>query len=134
MPRPFLPAIFLLVLGLAFVPRVLAQDFIGDDRHDSFTGIDPRFPEFAHPQKDFADAMQKRDFRFIALDRALRDIPGLEGHTVLRRSYGVKIIRQHLRLFLSPSEKFSLNLRARAYAYDYNQALLKYLLKEKPKR
>ncbi|MGI8889784.1 MAG: hypothetical protein ACR2G0_03245 [Chthoniobacterales bacterium] len=110
-----------------------AQDFVGNDLRDSFSG-ETLFPEFAHPQKDATEALKNGDFRFIALDRKHRDVPGLERRAHLKRRYGTKVIRQHLHLFLSSSQRFSLSLRARAYAMKFNQILLAFLLKQPQKK
>lgn len=134
MPFLRLPAVFRLVLGLVVSPHVIAQDFVGSEGQESFAGIDLLFPEFAHPKDDVAESIKKRDFRFITLDLAHDDVPGIEDRPRLKKTYGVKIIRQHLRLFQNRSQKFSFKLRARAYAHDYNQTLLHHLLTQRPKQ
>ena len=97
---------------------------------DSFAGIDLLYPEFAHPRADALAAIKRRDFRFIAIDRQ-KNTPGVERYSPLRKKYGIKFIRQRFRIFTTRSQNFSFNLRARAYAYDYNQTLLEYLLKRR---
>lgn len=92
------------------------------------------YPEFAHPEEDATAAIHRRDFRFIAVDRARRIVPATERSRRLRRAYGTKYIRQRFRLFPSASQNFSYNLRARAYAEQYNRALATYLLAHHPKR
>lgn len=128
MPRFLLPLICLVLLGSISAPGALAQEFVGADAQGAFSGIDLRYPEFSHPQEDVADAIRKRDFRFIELDRAAHDVPGLERHPRLKETYGTKIIRQRFHLFQNQSQKFSFTLRARAYAQEFNETLIRHLL------
>ena len=58
-------------------------------------------------------------------------MPGVERYPRLRKSHKTKYIRQPLRIFATRSENFSFNLRARAYAYEYNQTLVSYLLQRR---
>ncbi len=92
------------------------------------------YPEFAHPERDAAAAIQRRDFRFIAVDRARTIVPGMERSRRLQLTYGTKYIRQRLRLFATTSQNFSYNLRARAYAAQYNLTLATYLRAHPPKK
>jgi hypothetical protein len=48
--------------------------------------------------------------------------------------HGMQFVKQRFRLFATPSQKFSFTLRARAYAVEYNQALLNYLLQQPSKK
>ena len=98
---------------------------------DSFSGVDLLYPEFAHPREDALAAMKRRDFRFIMIDRR-GTAPGVERHPQLKANYGTKFIRQRFRIFATRSENFSFNLRARTYASDYNQTLVRYLLEHRP--
>ena len=91
------------------------------------------YPEFAHPEQDLATAVNRRDFRFIAVDRARRIVPGAEQSRRLQKTYGTKVVPQHLRLFPSASQNFSFGLRARAYAEQYNLTLATYLRAHHPK-
>ncbi len=90
--------------------------------------IDLLYPGYAHPVEDAKAAIGLHDFRFIAVDHARRIVPGMEHEAALRRHYGVKFLRQRLRLFPTASENFSFNLRAHAYAKEYNLYLEHYLL------
>jgi hypothetical protein len=103
-----------------------AQEAIGD--------LDLLYPQFAHPEKDAAVAIRRRDFRFITTNRQRTIVPGVGGHANLRRKYGTKYIRQPFRIFATSSQNFSFNLRARTYAGQYNEVLLKYLLAHQRKR
>ncbi|MDQ3545911.1 MAG: hypothetical protein M3429_05250, partial [Verrucomicrobiota bacterium] len=60
-----------------------------------------------------------------------RTTPGIERYPRLKEIYGVKVIKQRFRIFATRSQNFSFGLRARAYAHDYNQTLLEYLLKRR---
>jgi hypothetical protein len=111
-------------LGLFFLSRASGQD--------SFAGVDLLYPELAHPDKDAQEAIQRRDFRFVAIDRYGKDTPGLEGHPRLKQRYKTKLVRQPFRIIATPSQDFSFRIRARAYARQYNSILLQYLLKNKP--
>ena len=111
----FLPACILLFVGIALASPLRGQD--------SFAGIDLLYPEFAHPQEDALAAIKKRDFRFVATDRH-QTTPGVEHYPRFKEMYGTKIIKQRFRIFITRSQNFSFDLRARAYAYEYNQTLL----------
>jgi hypothetical protein len=114
----------LLLLLLVFVLALLAG------AQDSFSEVDLLYPEFAHPREDASAAIEKRDYRFINVDRHGKDVPGLKRYPGLVEIYGTQFVRQRFRLFETPSQKFSFSLRARAYAEEYNQALLHYLLRQ----
>lgn len=118
----FLAACILLLIGFAPAASVRGQD--------TFAGVDLLYPEFAHPQKDALAAIKEREFRFIMIDRR-GTVPGIEGYPRLREVYGAKFIRQRFRIFATRSQNFSFHLRARAYASDYNQTLLNYLLEQR---
>ena len=118
----FLPACILFFVGMALASPIHGQD--------SFAGIDLLYPEFAHPQEDVRAAIKERDFRFVATDRR-KTTPGIERYPRLKEIYGTKIIRQRFRIFTTRSQNFSFNLRARAYATEYNQTLVSYLLKHR---
>jgi hypothetical protein len=120
----FLPACIFLCIGWMLILPANGQD--------SFAGIDLLYPEFAHPQADALAAIKQRDFRFIITDRH-KTAPGVERYPRTKAIHGTKFIKQRFRLFATRSQNFSFNLRARAYAYDYNQTLLHYLLKQRPK-
>lgn len=98
--------------------------------HDSFPEVDLLYPEFAHPREDAIAAIEKRDFRFISIDRYGKDVPGLKRYPGLIEIYGTRFVKQRFRLFATPSQNFSFSLRARAYAEEYNQTLLQYLLRQ----
>jgi hypothetical protein len=119
-----LPAWTLLFIGWTLVSPANGQD--------AFPGVDLLYPEFAHPQEDARAAIKRGDFRFITTDRR-NTVPGVERYPRLKATYGVKFIKQRFRLFASRSQNFSFNLRARAYASDYNQTLLRHLLKRPQK-
>ncbi len=123
--RKLLPLLLLVALALAAPPLAPAQD--------AFAGIDLLYPEFAHPQQDVQAAIKAGDFRFIATDPRRRIVPGMEKHRAIQRKYGTKFLRQRFRIFATRSQNFSFNLRARAYATEYNQALLHYLLEREEK-
>jgi hypothetical protein len=121
--RMLLPAmrrLLPLLLVFVFAPGAPAQDFSG--------GIDLLYPEFAHPREDAFAAIQKRDYRFISVDRHGKDVPGLGRYPRMVETYGIQIVKQRFRIFASPSQNFSFILRARAYAEEYNRTLLHYLL------
>ena len=101
---------------------------------ESFPGIDLLYPQFAHPQRDAAVAIRHRDFRFVTMDRIGEVVPGVEWYPHLKAIYGLKLLKAHLHLFASASEKFSFDLRARAYALQYNQAMIDYLLAHQRKK
>ena len=116
----------LLILGTGFVRIPLANG------QDSFSGVDLLYPEFAHPREDALAAVERRDFRFIMIDRQ-GTMPGLERYPQLKATYRTKFIKQRFRIFATRSQNFSFNLRARTYARDYNQTLVHYLLEQRPK-
>ena len=116
----------LLILGIGFVPIPLANG------QDSFRGVDLLYPEFAHPREDALAAVERRDFRFIMIDRQ-GTVPGLEHYPQLKATYGTRFIRQRFRIFATRSQNFSFDLRAQTYAHDYNQTLVRYLLEWRPK-
>jgi len=118
----FLP----LLLFFLLLPGASGQNFAGE--------IDLLYPEFAHPQADALRAIEKRDYRFIHVDRHGKDVPGLERYPRLVEAHGTQFVRQRLLLFATASEKFSFRLRARAYAREYNETLLRYLLGPSPKK
>lgn len=115
-----LAVLLILTAGLAPIPSAPAQD------SDAFAGVDLLYPEFAHSQEDLAAAIKSRDYRFIAVDRRRRDIPGVERGRMVQ-IHGTKVIRQRFRIFATQSQNFSFALRARAYADEYNRALLRFL-------
>jgi hypothetical protein len=127
LPAPMnrlLRAILVLSIGLAFPSFATAQD--------SFSGVDLLYPELAHPQEDAKAALKQRDFRFIAIDRYGKDVPGLERFPRLKQIHGTKFVRQPFRIFATRSQNFSFALRARAYANEYNGIILRYL-RERPR-
>jgi hypothetical protein len=99
---------------------------------DSSAEIDLLYPEYAHPVQDAQAAVARHDYRFIAVDHARKIVPGMEHAARLRRKYKVKFLRQRFRLFPSASANFSFNLRAQAYAQEYNLYLAHYLLERRP--
>lgn len=115
-----LPTCMLLLLGWACISSAQGQD--------AFAGVDLLYPEFTHPEQDAQAAIKRRDLRFIATDRQ-QTAPGVERYPRLKEIYGTKVIRQRFRIFATGSQNFSFNLRARAYAEDYNRTLLQYLFK-----
>ncbi len=121
----FWTACILLFVGIALASPLQSQD--------SFEGVDLLYPEFAHPHEDALAAIKQRDFRFVATDRH-KTTPGADRYARLKEVYGTKIIRQRFRIFTTRSQNFSWNLRARAYANDYNQTLLQYLLMQPAKK
>jgi hypothetical protein len=112
----------LVALGicLAVLRPLSAQEFSSE--------IDLLYPEYAHPVEDAKAAIARHDYRFLAVDHARKIVPGMEHAARLRRRYKVKFLRQRLRLFPTASENFSFNLRAHAYAKEYNLYLAHYLL------
>ena len=120
---------FLPVCLLLFIGWTLASPTNGQD---SFAGIDLLYPEFAHPREDALAAVERRDFRFIMIDRQ-GTVPGLERYPQLKATYGTRFIKQRFRIFATRSQNFSFNLRARTYAHEYNQTLVRYLLEWRPK-
>ncbi len=116
-----LRALLILFLGFGFPSFATGQD--------SFSGVDLLFPELAHPREDAKAALKQRDYRFIAIDRYGKDVPGLERFPRLQETHGTKFIRQPFRIFATRSQNFSFALRARAYAREYNGIILRYLLK-----
>ncbi len=106
----------------------------GAHAQDSPLGIDLLYPEFAHPREDAFTAIEKRDYRFINVDRHAKEVPGLERSPRMIEIYGTKFVKQRFRLSATPSQKFSFILRARAYAEEYNLTLLHYLLQHSPRK
>lgn len=117
--KPLLTAL-ILVFGFSLIPPSSGQEYL--------PAVDLLYPQFAHPQRDVAAAIKHRDFRFLTMDRVGQLVPGVEGYAHLKAFYGLKLLKAHLHLFASASEHFSFDLRARAYAQEYNRALLDYLL------
>ena len=122
--KRLLPLLVIFGVGLVRIPLANGQD--------SFSGVDLLYPEFAQPREDARAAIKRRDFRFIMIDRR-GTVPGVEDYPQLKAAYGAKYIRQRFRVFVTRSENFSFNLRARTYAYDYNQTLVRYLREQHPK-
>jgi hypothetical protein len=117
------------------VPLLVVVVFVrGAMAQDSVAGFDLLYPEFAHPREDASAAIEKHDYRFINIDRHGKDVPGLERYPRMVEKYGTQFVKQRLRLFATPSQKFSFALRARAYAEAYNETLLRYLLRQPPKK
>lgn len=128
-----LPTLLILVFGFASILPASGQQAVQPSGQESLPGIDLLYPEFAHPQRDAASAIRHHNFRFITMDRVGQVVPGVEQYPNLKSLYGLRLLRQHLHLFASASEKFSFDLRARAYAKEYNQTLVDYLLAHQPK-
>lgn len=122
--KRLLPLLLIFGVGIVRAPLACGQE--------AFTGVDLLYPEFAHPGEDALAAIKRRDFRFIMIDRR-GTVPGVERFPQLKAIYGTKFIRQRFRIFASRSQNFSFSLRARTYAHDYNQALVRYLLEGRPK-
>jgi len=116
----FLP----LFLLLALATGAGAQDF--------YAPVDLLYPELAHPEKDVRAAIEKRDFRFLTVDRFGKDAPGVNEYPRLKRRYGTRFIKQPFRIISTPSQEFSFRIRARVYAEKYNTFLRDYLLTVKP--
>ena len=114
----FLP----LLLVFLLLPGALGQDSAG--------GIDLLYPEFAHPREDAFAAIEKHDYRFINVDRHGKDVPGTERYGRFVEIYGTRVVKQRFRIFATPSQNFSFILRARAYAREYNETVLHYLLQK----
>ncbi len=124
--KRLLPVLLIFAVGFARIPLAKGQvSFPG-------AGVDLLYPEFAHPQEDAIAAIKRRDFRFIMIDRR-ETVPGVEHYPQLKATYGTKFIKQRFRIFATRSQNFSFNLRARTYAHDYNQTLVRYLLEWRPK-
>ncbi len=121
-----LALLFCFAAGLAFLPCASGED--------SFAGVDLLYPELAHPQEDAREAIQADDLRFIAIDRYAKVVPGVERYPRLREIQGTKFLRQSFRIFATRSQNFSFNLRARAYAEEYNRTLLQHLLQQRRKK
>ena len=119
-----LTALLLLTVGLAPVSRASGQN----------AGVDLLYQEFAHPREDAFAAIEKRDYRFINVDRHGKDVPGLERYPRLVEIHGTRFVKQRFRIFASPSQNFSFSIRARVYAEEYNQTLLHYLLQQFQKK
>ena len=122
--KRLLPVILIFGAGFVSIPLASGQD--------SFSGVDLLYPEFAQPREDVLAAIKRRDFRFIMIDHS-GTVPGVERYPQLKAIYGTKFIRQRFRIFATRSQNFSFNLRARTYANDYNQTLVRYLLENRPK-
>jgi hypothetical protein len=126
MMERLLPTLLIFAFGFSSVLPASGQE--------ALTGIDLLYPEFAHPQRDAAAAIKHRDFRFITMDRMGDVVPGVERYPHLKAIYGMRLLQQRLHLFASASEKFSFDLRARAYAEQYNRTLVDYLLAHQRKK
>jgi len=122
--KRLLPVLLILGTGFVSIPLVNSQD--------SFSGVDLLYPEFAHPREDALAAVERRDFRFIMIDRQ-GTAPGLERYPQLKATYGTRFIKQRFRIFATRSQNFSFNLLARTYAHDYNETLIRYLQEWHPK-
>lgn len=123
----FLRALLIFTILLALQP-------LPAPGQDSFSGVDLLYPELAHPLADARAAIKQRDLRFIAIDRYGKDAPGVERYPRLKEIQGTKFVRQPFRIFATRSQNFSFSLRARAYAEEYNRAILSYLLKQRRNR
>ena len=121
--KKLLPLLVIFAVGLVRIPLANGQD--------SFSGVDLLYPEFAQPEEEARAAIKRRDFRFIMIDRR-GTVPGVEHYPQLKAAYGTKYIRQRFRIFATRSQNFSFNLRARTYAHDYNQTLVRYLREGRP--
>ena len=116
-------SLLIFLFGLfAFVPLQAEEPVIG---------VDLLFPELAHPVDDARAAIRRHDYRFIAINRTMTAVPGVEGYPRTVEHHGTKFMKQPLHLFASRSRTFSYNIRVRAYATDYNKTLLQYLLAKK---
>lgn len=114
-----------------FLPILLVFLLVsGAPAQDSAGGLDLLYPEFAHPREDAFAAIEKRDYRFINIDRHGKDVPGMERYGGLVELHGARFVKQRFLLFATPSQKFSFLLRARAYAREYNETVLHYLLQQ----
>lgn len=118
---------------LRFFPILLLAlaSFLPLKAEEPVIGVDLLFPELAHPIEDAQRSIRAHDYRFIAINRAMTSVPGMEGHPQTLRHYGTKFMKQPLHLFQSRSRTFSYNIRVRAYATDYNKTVLTYLLRKK---
>jgi hypothetical protein len=112
---PFL----IFALGLRAASSVIAQD--------TYAGVDLLYPQLAHPRADAQAAIKNRDYRFLIIDHSAKEVPGLDKHQKLRWIYGTKLVRRPF-VFANHSQIFSFNIRARAYAEEYNRTLLQYFL------
>jgi hypothetical protein len=121
-----LPTLLTFVFGFSLLLPASGQEALPE--------IDLLYPDFAHPQRDADGAIKHRDFRFITMDRIGEVVPGVERYPRLKGLYGMKLLKQHLHLFASASEKFSFDLRARAYAEQYNRTRVGYLLAHQRKK
>jgi len=113
-------ALLIFLIGSVMAPLASAQEAI-------IGGVDALYPEFAHPREDAFVAIKKRDFRFIAIDRHGKDVPGLEHYGRFVELHGTKFLKQRFLPPLTASRKFSYLLRSRAYAQQYNETILHYL-------
>ncbi|MGH8092874.1 MAG: hypothetical protein ACREIF_05320 [Chthoniobacterales bacterium] len=120
--RLLLPTFAVLLAGILSPAVARAQD--------SFAGIDLLYPELAHPDEDARAAIKQGDLRFIAVDRYGKDVPGVERYPRLKQIHGTKFVRQPFRILATPSENFSFNIRARAYAREYNRVILRFVLRQ----
>jgi hypothetical protein len=118
-PRRFF---LILLFTFSWFPPLKAEEQI--------IGVDLLFPELAHPVEDAQRAIRGHDYRFIAINRAMTTVPGVEDHPRTVHHYGTKFMKQPLHLFASRSRTFSYNIRVRAYAADYNKTLLEFLLRK----
>jgi hypothetical protein len=115
--KTLLPALLLFLLAA------------GAGAQDSYPPVDFLHPELAHPEKDARGAIDRRDFRFLTVDRFGKDAPGVNEYPRLKRRYGTRFIKQPFRIITTPSQDFSFRIRARVYAEKYNRVLLDYLLR-----
>jgi hypothetical protein len=113
-------ALLILLIGFVSPPIASAQESV-------IGGVAPLFPEFAHPREDALGAIERRDYRFISIDRHGKDLPGLERYGRFVELHGSKFLKQRFLPPLSASRKFSYLLRSRAYAREYNETILHYL-------
>ena len=115
----------LVACGWTLAPLAGAQN--------SISGVDLLYPEFAHPREDALAAIEKRDYRFINVDRHGKDVPGMQRYARFVEIHGTQLVKQRFLLYATPSQKFSFILRARVYADEYNQTLLHYLQQQNAK-
>ena len=122
--KKLLPVLLIFGVGFMYIPLTKGQD--------SFSGVDLLYPELAHPREDALAAIKRQDFRFIMIDHR-GTVPGAERYPQLKATYSTRFIKQRFRIFATRSQNFSFNLRARTYAHDYNQTLIRYLQEWHPK-
>jgi len=113
-------ALLIFLIGLVSAPLASAQEAI-------IGGVDTLYREFAHPREDALRAIKRRDFRFIAIDRHGKDVPGLEKYGRFVELYGTRFLKQRFLPPVTTSRQFSYLLRSRAYAQEYNETILHYL-------